>query len=681
MGKPNHVTAAPPTSSQEMTAHDAEPDPYFIFFGQPWRPPCKQHWWQGKCCWPALSFCLTFFLSFVSFADSLDSLPPTSAVDCAPSLVVGPKAPPAKRKGPAVDYEDQNFLNQEMFQYLVDSARDYYAQAAQGSDEQQLHEIITDHNFAPEQVANILGPTGRYYVEESKRTPGEPFFEGRYYPNLRMVPNNFGDYPYNGMSYVPRKSPQKPQALVLGLHGLGAEDSHGGTLFGLLEILSNPKHPLYQIVVKQLMKDHLNDPQKYPASEPVVVKAEVLDLPNSGNGPPVTNKQFNTLADFKERFRRYVEELKKREGNIPVIVIARSAASGLVASVVEDYPDLIDGLVMVGPTHPDPKMGINSSLAALLLEIYQHVVRGNYAAIVWIKRLYAEMTWHRHPAKIFSKLKTLILVGANDIEVSKEAAQDYQKWARDYPNVQFRIYPQAEHDVFAIAGLVRLLKRLESARKFRDSYDNSKGGLSYIWQALTGQDPIAPSGQHFKLNLKISTSDLLSTLADNTQTMLATAQGNLAAEAAKKDGTARPTWQDEYQRVQKLNALAAQIEELQALHPEPELELLAPIFYAYYLEQPVKYHDRLFSTFKGWQKAADSGHIDKMAEKAGVLRKIMLEKPLLGKAPPFADRAALEKEMTALTDKINATYNPLQLAFPDFHRFAQEVLAHTTQEK
>ncbi|MBP5296946.1 MAG: hypothetical protein J6Y94_06405, partial [Bacteriovoracaceae bacterium] len=126
-----------------------------------------------------------------------------------------------------------------------------------------------------------------------------------------------------------------------------------------------------------------------------------------------------------------------------------------------------------------------------LYEIHDGLVRANYAALVWIKKLYAAMTWHLHPETVFPYLKTIIMVGEDDIEVSPEARRDYEDWHIKY-GVDFVVYPHAEHDVFATTIFSKNQQKLKEAIKYLNNFDYRQGLLQNFWDTILNDNTSLP---------------------------------------------------------------------------------------------------------------------------------------------------------------------------------------------
>ncbi len=86
------------------------------------------------------------------------------------------------------------------------------------------------------------------------------------------------------------------------------------------------------------------------------VRIVVIDRPGWGESPlpddntvPSFNKQVKMIASLLAR-------LKAENGGRPVIVVGHSLGASLAPLLAMDYPDLVDGLVLVSGSH-DPELG------------------------------------------------------------------------------------------------------------------------------------------------------------------------------------------------------------------------------------------------------------------------------------------------------------------------------------
>ena len=649
-----------------------------------------------------LSQILSFFIltvgilmgPFGAIAGDL-SIPP-SPLDCAANVlppqkkvvevkITDPTSTDFVSPRPHSDYRDPVFLKQQILLYLKQAALDYWS-FAQDDKIKALADKVLDANFNEKDADEFLRGTGRYFVEESTTTPGRPRFEGREYPHIRMMANKFGDAPLNGTSYYAENETKPKQVYVILLHGLGAEDSHAGTMLSTMDILTNPKSQFYQEIAAKLKKEGLN-----PAS----IKAEAIDLVNSGNGPWANGQQFSTLEDFTTRFNDYVDEIKQRE-KCPVVVLARSAAGALVLSAVQarvaqHRPVPIDGLVMVGLTHANPAIGIDSSLSALLYEIHDGLVKANYAALVWIKKLYAEMNWHEHPETVFPYLKTVIMVGEDDIEVSQEARQDYDDWRIKY-GIDFIIYPHAEHDVFATTIFSKNLQKLKEANKYLFDYQYRDGLLQEFWDAVMNDESqivnLNKNNDRIRLRDELATRDFLQNLAVNLQTMYAAVQDKMAFEEAKalKNGKGPKTeqWLWENDRRELIEDLQQQVQILLGQN-NPSPADIKKIFLRYFSINlySADFSERLVKRFERWKKEIDRYQREgatgpkaqecrqKIHEHEGVLHTMLWEKPVLRKALGFKDLPTAEATLRQVTRILANSHNPLTTSYINFHQFIQ----------
>ena len=334
---------------------------------------------------------------------------------------------------------------------------------------------VLDPNFTEKDIPLVLHQSQHYRIQRYAKDPTQPSYSGNNYPGMKIVENSFG-----GLSYRSTNNDPNPIAYLMFWHGYGSNMSQGGSFLPASDIFTRPTNGFYRDLAQTLLRNK----NKLPAQ----VKSEVIDLVNSGNGPMADQNNFADLKDFVFRMANYLRSVKDQE-KLPLVIISRSASAGLLMSLVKEYPTLVDGIILIGPTHADLSVGYNSSMAAFLFKIFKGEMIGNFSAITWIDRIYKQMTWQNDPDP-FHGIPSLVLVGSEDVEVSSEARQWFQEMANKYHNVRFNLMPGSDHDVLAVAGFARSRDGIENAQR-KLEHDLQRSILIYDVFSMLKKDSLA----------------------------------------------------------------------------------------------------------------------------------------------------------------------------------------------
>ena len=392
------------------------------------------------------------------------------ANDCAGTFVAGPTA---TVKTAAVDYDPalMGGLSPAEVSHLLGmlrTAAQLWQKADPATDpealeKQALAQKVLDPQFSEKDITEVLHASHHHHISRYEKDPTQPVYNGNNFPGIRIVEDPDGWY-----SYESTNRPANPVAEVVLWPGYGSNISHAGSFLLPSDIFTRASNSLYQELALLMIKNK--------GVLPAEIYTKVMDLVNSGKGPRSDENNFATLEDFAKRMADHLRTVKDRT-QLPLVIIARSASAGLLLSVVQKYPDLVDGIILIGPTHADLDIGYKSSMAAFLFKLHKREMVGNFPAITWIDKMYHQMTWQNDPDP-FHGIPTLVLVGSVDTEVSPEARQWFQEMAKKYRNVRFHIMPNSDHDVLAIANFARARNRVVSAQQ-RLKQDLDRGALIY----------------------------------------------------------------------------------------------------------------------------------------------------------------------------------------------------------
>ncbi|MBI4405665.1 MAG: hypothetical protein HY537_16015 [Deltaproteobacteria bacterium] len=253
--------------------------------------------------------------------------------------------------------------------------------------------------------------------------------------------------------------PKGSRVVVPALAGIGAEHSHSGSVFSLMNFLMSPKNSGTIGHIK-------SDPNYVPAA------AFAFDLPN--NGTAFRSLEFTDLKTnllwLRAALTWPLAHWPKENGPAPVCIpIARSASPALLMELHQSNPTLFGGMILTSPMHPDDLAVSNVTLAKLVRE---GVYKSNDEANRWSDKLYEQMTWHKQQDPFKNDVPVLIMVGTEDPEETEATAPKvgwniYREWERKYPNkVRFIIIKGASHDLFATRDKQVLTRTMKYVYRF-----------------------------------------------------------------------------------------------------------------------------------------------------------------------------------------------------------------------
>jgi pimeloyl-ACP methyl ester carboxylesterase len=309
------------------------------------------------------------------------------------------------------------------------------------------------------QVFQMLGSgpfTPGWHLGQNLR--GEPYFNKQLYPVLQ---SEF-KFPFQTPFYFSRKGfvAENTRLVVPAIGGVGAEFSHSGSVFALLNLLlSDSAKKLGTVAELKADPNYMR------------VNAFAFDLPNNGGAFRSTSftgleENISWLADALTSFgSNWRQEL----GQPLIAPIVRSASPSLLMQMHQTFPSLLKGMLAVSPLHPLDLENGNKTLKVLAQQGYY---KPNEEANHWIDTLYEQMTWHEKEDPFLNDLPVLILVGTNDTEETdalepKLGWDIYREWERKFPNkVRFIIVEGAGHDLFAIRDKEILHKVMKYVYRF-----------------------------------------------------------------------------------------------------------------------------------------------------------------------------------------------------------------------
>jgi len=253
-------------------------------------------------------------------------------------------------------------------------------------------------------------------------------------PMRRTV--DFVNGKWNGEVWQP---PSGSQVLVILLPGSGAHYSHAGSTLEIGSIFS--KVNAIQKADPASTKFH-QELRRQMGDNHVIVAVDAIEVPGTLTGPD--HRYFESRGAIAEWLGEMIAARRQAAGNIPTVVIARSSFGGIIPQVAKDRPGLLDGMILAGPTHPDPSLGLNASYLFALSEHLNKVegeTIGNGPGYHVANQAFADANWSLSD-KPMSGVPTMVLVGSNDQE-SPPGARAFFRAHTDY-----RIIEGASHNPY-----------------------------------------------------------------------------------------------------------------------------------------------------------------------------------------------------------------------------------------
>lgn len=255
-----------------------------------------------------------------------------------------------------------------------------------------------------------------------------------------------GDKPLQTMMFHHKDGPVPPEAkaLVVLLHGIGADVSHSGSMLPILNYLAGPKTAKKSGTMAGVHEKHM----------PLAMVA--IDGPGNGYGPKL--EEVPHLETYLELLKAQIETIKKMAPHLPLVVWARSASSAGAVAVNQRYPGLIDGLILMSPTTSEPrawKQG-DEGVQEDVRRAREQIEKGqtpeflvNQETMEWDSRMHRQMRWHED-ADPLKGVPTLVIVGTEDPQTPSLVQEYYTDLIGANDNGNFLQVPGAGHDVVSI---------------------------------------------------------------------------------------------------------------------------------------------------------------------------------------------------------------------------------------
>jgi len=218
--------------------------------------------------------------------------------------------------------------------------------------------------------------------------------------------------------------PPGSQILVILLPGAGANYSHAGSTLEIGSIFS--KVNAIATADPSAKKFH-QELRRQIADNHVVVAVSAMEMPGTLVGPDL--RQFSRKGSLALWLAENIRARRQAAGNLPTVVLARSAFAGIVPQVAKENPGLLDGMVLAGVTHPHPRLGMDSSYFAALYEAAMGLegeVVSNQAGYQLVNKAMSETDWYSG-ADPFSGVATQVMFGAEDRQSSADVRDYFRK--------------------------------------------------------------------------------------------------------------------------------------------------------------------------------------------------------------------------------------------------------------
>jgi hypothetical protein len=337
-----------------------------------------------------------------------------------------------------------------------------------------------DGGLSPFQAFLMLGESpftpGWHFGQNVK---GEAFFNNQLYTTIqsRFNPSLHTPFYFSSKGMMAENS----RLVVPALAGIGAEHSHSGSVFSLLNLLLSDTNKK-----KGTVAELKADPNY------VRVNPFAFDLPN--NGGAFRSASYTGLREniywLSAALTGFRSEWRAELGSPLIVPIARSASPSLLMELHQHRPEYLKGLIAISPLHPsDLEIG-NRTLEKLVTE---GVYKANHEANRWSDSLYGQMTWHKNADPFLNDLPMLILVGTTDPEETQalEAKQGwdiYREWERKYPHkVRFIIVEGAGHDLFATRDKETLHRVMKYVYRFFQFVLNNEKDMAAAFPIEPGE--------------------------------------------------------------------------------------------------------------------------------------------------------------------------------------------------
>jgi pimeloyl-ACP methyl ester carboxylesterase len=171
------------------------------------------------------------------------------------------------------------------------------------------------------------------------------------------------------------------------------------------------------------------------------ISAESIDQIGCGEGPALP--EFADASRGVEWLASYIRDMKRETPDLPVVVLTRSSSAAMAVETAKKHPELVDALVLMSPSHPGDPAVFDGGLKVVMEELRLGLFEANMPNLLWIAEILKQLRWD---ASTFNR-PTYIMTGGKDLEVSALEREHYSLYATTNPNVAYRDFSEAGHNI------------------------------------------------------------------------------------------------------------------------------------------------------------------------------------------------------------------------------------------
>jgi pimeloyl-ACP methyl ester carboxylesterase len=245
--------------------------------------------------------------------------------------------------------------------------------------------------------------------------------------------------------------PDYAKALVVLLHGIGADISHSGAMLPIINFLGGTRTEKQSGFTHRIHQNY------------VPLGLVALDGPGNGYGPSIA--EVPDLNSYIHLLQLQLSKLKSLSKGRPLIVFARSASTGHMVELNRQFPELVDAMILMSPMTSDPvpgakaQEGLNKDVSVALERLRQGLPSEFMPLpdlLHWDEKMYEAMDWHRLSNPLGGK-PTLAMFGTNDLQTPTEV-RDFYRGIMNSPSdsngnpYEIEVVESAGHDVVSVNG-------------------------------------------------------------------------------------------------------------------------------------------------------------------------------------------------------------------------------------
>ncbi|MBI4406025.1 MAG: hypothetical protein HY537_17840 [Deltaproteobacteria bacterium] len=236
--------------------------------------------------------------------------------------------------------------------------------------------------------------------------------------------------------------PPNAKARVLLLHGIGMSYSSAGSWHAVINVVGGAEGSSGKTI---------NFVKNLPVHVPLGVEA--VDLMYHRSGPKTFSLEFSWLSAITSWIGEYIFQMKQERPDLPVIVVARSAAARFAAAANNRFPGLMDGLVLISPTVPGGPARDKLQYEGAVQEVGDRIDTLDMETITWFFRTTRSINW-KVPG-YFGSTPVLCLTGSTDPQVLPDDRVELEGLSKSLPNFEYEDLKGAGHNLFATNGKLK----------------------------------------------------------------------------------------------------------------------------------------------------------------------------------------------------------------------------------